>query len=314
MSSTVRFPDFYLVGAMKAGTTSLHRYLTCHPDVYIPDGEVYYFDSDDIIEHRDFFLHENNVWKYRSYEPGSGSRQKWYMTFYSDARPEQIWGDHSTTYLSAAKTAPRIQKANPAARIVIMLRNPVERAYSNYWHLVATGRTCKDFESHLMDDPYSVLHRSMYASQVAAYYEAFPSDQVHVVMFEEFRKDPVRETRNVAKFIRVPPSEIDPHECRSIYKKSPSYRSVRFQRFINGLRRPEMDYATHLGLAPSRSGIRQSLDRFLRGFTIVNRTSDKPLPLMKAETYSLLREVLDEDVTKLSRLISKDLESIWFSQ
>ena len=124
--------DFVIFGAMKSGTSSLHRTLDAHPDVFIPNVEVHYFDIDDIFQHPDFFVHTPGTWHIPRFGPPDSYR-RWYDAFFEEAKAHQLVGEDSTTYLASAEAARRLAVASPSVRIIVMLRDPASRCYSQYW-------------------------------------------------------------------------------------------------------------------------------------------------------------------------------------
>ena len=195
----VRLPSFFLVGAPKAGTTSLYDHLDQHPDIYVsPLKEVCYFstevrpgrmarelqgrakqDSDSLRAYLDGPLLEPRF---------SGVVTEWvdYCRLFAGVRHERAIGEGSVCYLWS-KTAPeRIASCVPNAKILIVLRNPVDRAFSQYLHNLHSGDVRYSFRKHLdaamahdNDGPFSVLHPflelGMYAEQVRRYMRHFPA-------------------------------------------------------------------------------------------------------------------------------------------
>jgi hypothetical protein len=181
-----QFPDFIIVGAMKSGTTSLHNILASHPDIYIPQREIHFFDIDDITQHPDFFFFSDGKWYYPDLEKNSEKYLEWYGSFFSNAKVTQKIGEDSTTYLASNKAPARIVNLLPKVKIIIMLRDPASRTYSHYWHLVRTGRGIHTFEDSLRIMPGTLIQRSLYKDQIQRYLGYFPQENIHFILFEEF--------------------------------------------------------------------------------------------------------------------------------
>jgi len=162
---TYRFPDFIIGGAPKCGTTSLHFILAQHPDIGIPHDEVFYFDADDPIVHPDFLHAKTHTLKWWDPDPSSHSNLSWYAGRFAEFKDKALVGEDSTTYLMSDVAAGRIDKLLPDAKIIFMLRDPVKRAYSQYWHLMKTGRVSQTFEEILISHP-SVLLGSTYTPNI----------------------------------------------------------------------------------------------------------------------------------------------------
>src|SRR5688572_14326389 len=112
-----RLPDFLIVGAMRSGTTSLHKYLQAHPDVFVASGkEVHFFD--------------------RRY----GRGLDWYRSRFAGVTTERVVGEATPAYMYDENAIARIAHDLPDARLIVVLRNPVDRAYSHYWRNRSRGR------------------------------------------------------------------------------------------------------------------------------------------------------------------------------
>lgn len=201
----MKYPNLYIVGAPKAGTTSLYHYLEQHPDIAIPDKEPRFFirevieavsDEDPI---KDYLLRSSVL------------NEKEYTDLYRD-KTEKIRCDASTQYLyHFNEVIPKLKKLKgEPPKILILLRNPVNRAFSNYSHNYSTfenlnfeqavnqesNRISKGFNSF-----WHYAGLSKYAQAVQAYIEAFPN--VKVLFFEDFIKDIDRTLVEVYDFLEV---------------------------------------------------------------------------------------------------------------
>jgi hypothetical protein len=187
-------PDFLVVGAMKAGSTTLMDYLVSHQDVGIPGEEINYFDKDS------------------NYSKGD----RWYSTWFKSYASKQIIGEKTPAYCYDPKVAERIFRQNPNMKLVWILRNPVKRTYSNYWHYIRIGKEnlsvgdCLKFEKErIKTDIYKgYFKRSIYVEQVECYLEVFPMEQMHFIIFEDFIKDPERGLNNLSNFLGIVPAEF----------------------------------------------------------------------------------------------------------
>jgi len=198
-------PNFFVIGAGKAGTTSLHRYLDQHPDVYMsPVKEPSYFTPDAGSPHAG--------------EPAKTAvhtRQE-YEALFDGVRGERAIGESSTAYLSfPGSAAPAIREAVPGARLVAVLRHPAERAFSAYSMHVQWGVEHLDFAAavalELEGDTAATWQRryvqlGYYGSFLAAWLEHFERDRLRVHLYEDLVTDPVGITRDVFGFVEVDPS------------------------------------------------------------------------------------------------------------
>lgn len=181
------FPNFLIVGVMKAATTALASLLDQHPAVHIPARELHFFDRDD--------RYSKGIDFYRSaFHPGPGERQI---------------GEKTPTYSYHPPSAARIAAFNPEMRLIWIFRNPTERAYSHYWYFRQNGQERHDFERALALEParrpgnigYSYLDRGLYADQVNRFLERFPREQMLFLLYETFRKAPATTARACLAFL-----------------------------------------------------------------------------------------------------------------
>ena len=199
------YPNFYIVGAPKAGTTSLYHYLNQHPDIAIPDKEPRFFIKESIEKTSD----RDPIKPYliRS----SVLNEEEYSNLYADKK-EKIRCDASTQYLYHHKEViPKIKLLNSESpKILILLRNPIERAFSNYSHNYSTFENL-DFEDALKQESGRISNGfnsfwhykglSTYAESVKAYKAAFA--EVKVVLFEDFIKDIDKSLVDIFEFLGV---------------------------------------------------------------------------------------------------------------
>lgn len=179
---------FIIVGAMKAGTSSLGFHLNNHPDVYLPEKELQYFNDDTKFN-------------------------KGYDYYYSLFKPkgEKVIGEKTPTYSYQENVAERIYKFNPDIKLIWIFRNPVDRAYSNYLHAVKNGSELLSFDSAVENESERIksdiwkgyVERSIYIKQVERYLKWFKIEQMHFIVFEEFKADPEKELKKVFDFLQV---------------------------------------------------------------------------------------------------------------
>lgn len=199
-------PNFFIVGAAKAGTTSLHAYLSAHPDVCMSTvKEPHFFSSFEAKPEFDNFEPPIR-------DPGA------YQALFDHAEGRTAIGEASPSYLCDVNAAQRIKAAVPNAKIVISLRNPVERAYSAYLMEFHAGREKLPFEQALEADrrrtekgwgvSFGYDDLGLYAKQVERYMKVFGHDNVHVLFFEDLIRDTPAVTHQIARFVNVDPSRF----------------------------------------------------------------------------------------------------------
>ncbi len=199
-------PIFFIVGAPKAGTSSMAHYLRQHPDLFLPDRkDVPFFGSD---------------LDYRSPRPSPAE----YRAQFDAADEGALAGDACVSYLQSREAAAEIAEFEPAARIVIMLREPVAAMASMHRHLLyLRGEDIESFADALAAEPERAAGRRIprgtrlvgnlqyrdvftYAPKVRRFLESFEPEQILVLLFDELRSDPIGTARRTYEFLGVDPS------------------------------------------------------------------------------------------------------------
>jgi hypothetical protein len=190
-------PDFLIIGAQKAGTTALYAYLRWHPGITGPSWkEVSFFD--------------------RHYDRG----ERWYRGQFPLRARGRLVGEASPGYLFHPLAPARVKETVPDARLIALLRNPVDRALSQYHFEVALGREPLSFDEALDAEPerlradpqawwdHGYVARGRYAEQLERWWLAFPREQLLVLTSEELAADPGRTYARVLAFLGVEPHEL----------------------------------------------------------------------------------------------------------
>jgi hypothetical protein len=288
-------PNLLILGAAKSGTSSLYRYLGQHPQVFMsPFKEPTFF-----------------VWEGREYDirgPGVeriGNRMvkdiESYLSLFSDASHEQIRGEASTGYLHTPGAAERIRHHVPEARLMAILRNPIDRAYSAFLHAQRLGlEPLASFEQALDEEPdrvrtgwigltaYATV--GMYAEQLERYIAVFPCQQIRIYLFEDLARDPIGLAEDAFRYLGVDDS-YEPDV--SIQANSGSaVHSVRLASLFRRLRNTSFGKQSRLG-------------RSVR--TFVGGLNERPKGQLAPSVRRRLAAVFEADVDKLSRLLGRDL-------
>lgn len=308
-----RSPDFIIGGAPKCGTTSLHFILNQHPDIGIPDTEIHYFDADDPITHNDFFHHHRGELVRYSPTPGSAHARDWYANRFEPFKDRPFIGEDSTTYIFSDVAAARIAQMLPDVKLIFMLRHPVKRAWSQYWHMVNSARTSLSFEAALTRFP-NLLLGSTYTPNLLRFDEFFPKQQIKIVLFEDFVADQQSVLNEVTAFLGAKEQTLDPDRCwfnKSAYSPYPT-----LQRALNTVGRPivRRRYRTHMSDASDFSlgeKVNNKLHHWF--FTRLYRpllTAKRP-PEMRQSTRNFLTQHLTVRNAGLSELLGRDLKQLW---
>ncbi|MDC0278559.1 sulfotransferase, partial [Akkermansiaceae bacterium] len=152
-------PEFIIIGAMKCGTSSLHRALEQHPRVFIPEGEMKYYSMDDLEQNTVFFRHQENQWIAQNFAENHAASLTLYQQRYLNCPRDSIAGEDASSYLAITEVAKRLHENLPEVKLIVILRDPVARTYSHYWHNVASFRAHYDFEDSLRFAQENLLRR-----------------------------------------------------------------------------------------------------------------------------------------------------------
>ncbi len=270
------WPNFFIVGAPKAGTTSLYNYLTRTPGVYMsPMKEPRYFTTINPVE--------------VTAMPPVRDRAE-YLRLFQGAKDEMAIGEASVTYLRDPETPTRIREAVPDARIIMLLRDPVERAFSDYLMHVREGWQTLPFQEALRTDLY--LEKGFYAQQVKRYLDTFGPERVKIIIFEEFIQDTNGSVSDVLKFLGV--NGQPPLSAKEAY---------------NAFAMPRLRWAYRiLGSRWTRKAARALIPAPLR-VLVKERILLKQVskPAMPQEARKFLEDLYRDDVRKLEEFLGRRL-------
>jgi hypothetical protein len=300
----LRLPDFIIGGAPKCATSSLHFILAQHEEIGIPDPELHFFDADDPVTHPDFFRIDRRRLVAPDNDATDGPLFRRYSEHFRPFQDARFIGEDSTTYLMSEVAAARIKRMLPDAKLVFMLRDPVARAWSQYWHLVRSGRAAVSFERALSAHPAIVLG-STYARSLSRYFELFGRDRVKVALFEDLTGDTRSTVDSVTDFIgaqRFGAGLIDTWFNRTAYPLVPNMELL-----LNRVRRHLVKgrYRRHLGGSGGRLGM--LADRAVQ--SLVPTTTRAPR--MAESTRAYLTRHLSQRNLGLSKLLDRDLSEVW---
>lgn len=321
MRAFERHPHFIIAGAMKAGTSTLHAILAAHPEIFIPPREMAFFDIDDFDEHPDFRMWYKDEWHFVDFNAQIDRLAVWYSQQFSLARPFQIIGEDATGYLSARKVPHRLRMMLPTVKIIVLLRDPADRTYSHYWHMVKTGRECHSFEDSLILNPESKLRRSLYKEHIERYLRLFPREQLFIASFEEFVKKPEQIVCEILEFLGVDPSGIPVNLYATRANPAKRARFHRLRLFENLLCRKETSriYVRETGPSLTPPIMATPIPRqpfWFRGLKTclrrLNPQISEGIPPLKASTRKMLDDYFRETNSGLSELCGRPLDSEWY--
>lgn len=174
--------NFLIVGAAKSATTWLQQSLQQHSDIYMPDPEIHYFS--------------------RSYDQG----ESWYLSYFDNSDRRPVIGEKSNSYMDTPAAAERIHRDLPSVQLIAQLRNPVERAYSDYCMLYRRGEVSKEIAQYLdprVAEQGRFLRGGLYYDQLRGFLDRFPPERLLVLLFENIKSEPQRQLDMVQAFLRL---------------------------------------------------------------------------------------------------------------
>jgi hypothetical protein len=281
------WPNLFLVGAAKSGTTSVYEELARHPRVYMsPVKEPHFFSRiQPSPERRAFFPHVSD--------------QAEYLALFGAASGEELVGEASTSYLWDEHAAERIRRVAPGARILIMLRDPVERAYSQYWNDVREGIESRPFADAVAAEERSgpgawgvtslYIDCGRYADQVARYLDRF-GDRVLVSFLEDLVRDRAATMARIRSFLGLGP-EAPADRARRMNPASAPRNALSRAILASGRAR-----------TIARATVPRALRARLRGALV--REIDPPP--MDPATRRRLEEIFRPEVARLSELLGEE--------
>jgi Sulfotransferase family len=239
-------PNFFIVGAPKAGTTSLYHYLSQHPGVYMsPIKEPNYFATEIRAEN---IGPQWQAWAQKEsdslqqYLRGSmrekrfgGIVSNWsdYLKLFQNVNGEKAIGEASVCYLWSGTAARNIASTTSKAKIIMVLRNPVGRAFSQYKQAVANGLVGSSFREQVRaslnrkTDKLELLNPflefGLYHEQVKRFVDLFPAENLRIYLYEEYRQAPAETLADVFRFL-----EVDPQFFPDVSEKHLQNRMPRF--------------------------------------------------------------------------------------
>ena len=301
-------PNFLIVGAAKAGTTSLHHYLKQHPDIFMPEEvkETFFFSG---ITRESFPGPGNNYYGYRAV-----SILEDYVKLFKKVQAQKAIGEACVAYLYFHHvTIPRIIDAlGKDVKIIISLRHPADRAFSNYLHHVRDGLDELPFAEAIKAEPwrkqngwwwgFEYIAVGFYFNQVKAYFDAFSHKRVFIILYDDFALSPAETMKAIFKFLDVDETFVP--DMSSKHNVSGIPKNKFLQTF---LKRPHPVKSVIRPFLPSK--LRRRLVAQLRNHVSANLLR----PSFPLETRRALIKTYREDIVKLQDLIGRDL-SQWLEE
>lgn len=311
-------PNFLVVGAAKCGSTSLYHYLRQHPDVYMsPLKEPNHFstDIDPAFFSPEYKLHEKqknlDIKKYVNSEVLAEEWEAYvheredYKKLFRFAGNKKAIGEISNTYLFSKVAAENIHAEFPDMKIVMILRQPAERAYSHYLANLRDGKTILPFREEMLADDAKPIHGwgishgyyefGLYYDQVKRYLDIFPRNQVLILFNEDLKSDNQKVMEELFTFIGVKADVMLNYNER--YNEAKVPKSARLVKFL-----------TDTGL---KRRVFRTLPESVQGKVKEAFFSKDPVPKMSEDDRNWMTSRYREDIRKLETLLGRNLRH-WY--
>jgi hypothetical protein len=213
-------PNFLIIGAARSGTTTIYNHLKDHPDVYLPANKR---------PEPHFFL------KNAEYVQGLSYYEQ---RFFSARNNQKAVGEASTSYLFGPDVPRQVRKHLPEVKLLCILRNPIERAFSGYWHTVKGGLETLSFDEAILREaerkkelagtalgeiaPFAYAERGLYHQQLSRWLTEFPRSQMKIVIFDDFVADSNTVLGEIALFLEVSPDCLPKRVVEMENKSAPA--------------------------------------------------------------------------------------------
>ena len=278
MPPTSPMPTFAYIGTSKAGSTWLFNALAGHPEVHLASNKgLYYFDQ--------------------HFDEG----RQWYLDHFRGAGDRPAVGEISHSYLSSPQAPARIAELNPDMRLLVCLREPVDRAFSDYLDLVKNGQFDGPFSAALDQYP-RLLDRGRYATHLQRYLDLFPRQQLHVSLFDDLRTDPQAYADEVFAFLGIQRLELPPADLKSRMPAGTPRSTA-----VATAAKTMSKVAKRTGLRRLRSRVKRSV--LVRQALYRPYKDDRPTvdPALAAE----LRLDFVDEVRRLDAMLGRPVSSTW---
>ena len=294
-------PNFLIIGAAKSGTTALYERLKLHPEIFLSD-----------IKEPNFFVLKNSKYKFdketinSSYLNSFVYNLKDYSSLFSEAERFKAIGEASPIYLYDKNAPLEIKNTIPDIKLIVILRNPIERAFSNFsMHLAGLGlETTNNFiEALELEDEridkdwwwgFHYKNAGLYSEQLTRYFNIFKKDQILILTYDDFKINPDKIYLEITNFLGVRPYNNE--NINKYYKVSEATKI----RWIEQILHNE-NFTTKI-----KNVIGRSKGKRIKDFI---RRKNKYKPKITEREFNFLVSYFRKDIMKLENMIDKDLSN-----
>lgn len=291
-------PNFMIIGASRAGTTYLKKTLEKHPDIFMAGegytGDIHYFDRN----------HSAKNWN-RGLE--------WYESFFKGRTIERLVGEKSALYFSDSDAPRLISEIIPDVKLIASLRNPIERAYSTFWYnrgeipkSLTFLEACNSHEIKDMD----IVEAGFYYKHLTNYLKNFPENQLHFVVFDNIKEDPLSELKKIFHFLDVDdsfiPQDYDKKINQAIGNGSLTYNLKKMWGILKQKNPVFSSFVKKLSIVKQL--------RLWVGKSSEDLALKNAYPPMSLKEWEYLSNLYYESNKKMGEFLGIDLISLWHNQ
>ena len=296
-------PNFFIIGAPKSGTTSLYKYLSRHPNVFMTEIKGPHYFAFEISNKRRIVK----------------TKKEYIELFKSAKKHHHAIGEGSVLYLYSKSSIKNIYENYPNAKLIILLRNPIDIVQS--WHsekVWAMNENIDNIElawemdknrkiniEKYKNDVFDYSRIAMFGDQIKSLLDYFPKEQIKIITFDEFILNTKSIYSDVIDFLNLP------YHNQSTFPIHNAYKKYKFKWIQNYLTHPPVFFKFSLGLFKKMIGVKRIniMTRFLK-FNTYNPAKPK---LSDKFTQTIINNYYD-DISSLSKLLKKDYIKLWFSK
>lgn len=309
----MKLPNFFIVGSAKSGTTSIYNYLKQHPDIFMsPIKETHHFSTDiDSSKFRPDYAANLNI-NIDSWLDGDQKKEifhafvkDWdkYLKLFKNSENQKAIGEVTNSYLYSKEAAKNIRSKFPEGKIIMILRNPVERAFSHFLMDLKSGLETGSFLEAFKKDMAksnkgwgisNVYYEiGMYYEQVKRYLTIFPQEQIKIILYDDYRNDAIKTLKEICNFLNIDSNfefEFSKEHNKAMIPKSGAVALMMRQKGLKVF---------------AKKIFPKSWKNIISKIFFTN----KNLPKLSVDDRKYLIELYKEDIQKLAQLINRDLTS-----
>jgi len=296
-------PNFLIIGAPRSGSTYLYFCLREHPDVFMPEirfmGDLHFFNPKSEID----------ISSTKNWDKGLD----WYESLFKDYSGQKAVGEKTASYLSDKETPQLIRQVLPQVKMIAMLRNPIQRAYSDFWyHRGEIPKDCDIIKASIIPElnRLKLIESGFYYEQILTYFKYFDRRQFSFHLLDDFKGKPLEEFRKVFTFLEVAPDFVPEYYNKKVNRAVRQGGLVYWIKLAGGFVKQKL---------PGVYRVINKLPVTDHLFNFVGKSGDKSTdkiayPAMSDEEWQFLSDIYLESNRNLSEILEVDLVKLWHTR